>query len=121
MVKEVDIILHVVDDKGIGIDGLAIRDEEKITAYSVNVIEEKESKFHDDFTYTLGPVTNVSQSGWYSLSQRWGPNYLLAPPPPGTCHITIDDGDGSWKTNETECAISSGKVYVMEMMLEPEE
>jgi len=121
MVREVDIILHVVDDKGNGIDGLAIRDEEKIAAYSVNVIEEKQSEFHDDFTYTLGPVTDVSQSGWYSLSQRWGPNYLLAPAPPGKWHITIDDEDGPWKTNETECSISSGQVYVIEMMLEPDE
>lgn len=121
MVREVDIILHVVDDKGNGIDGLAIRDEEKIAAYSVNVIEEKQSEFHDDFTYTLGPITDVSQSGWYSLSQRWGPNYLLAPAPPGKWHITIDDGNGPWKTNETECSISSGQVYVIEMMLEPDE
>jgi hypothetical protein len=107
---EVDIAIRLIDNQTKqGIPNLA----GSIVAYSVNVKNDHESYIHQ-FTYKLGYERNAEEPGWYTLKRRPGPHYELAPPPPGTWAVTIDDGYGPYKPRYLEFDIEKNSAYVME-------
>ena len=119
--KEVNILLHVVDEEGNGIPDYKIQDIYAVSTDAMNWIDEKgedETKGRDThyFQYILGSsdcMNDNGEIGWYSLETRHIAEgysdplakYKKAPCPPGNWEIHID-------ANEYYLSYENKDVYV---------
>jgi hypothetical protein len=101
--RQIDILVHVIDENGNGVEGLQSYYNEYgilegyIHAHNIDAYRELDSDpivGKDQFTYYLGPTADMDEPGWYSLS-TWNHEdiinpYLRAPLAPGCWNITIE-------------------------------
>ena len=101
--REIDIVLHVVDQQGNGIDNLTI--------WAIN--SDVPSEYEDKFNFKVKNAYGIQEEGWYALSSRDWENRTQPPCPPGFWEISIPaqeannkiyDGLGKFRTYEIQNA-----------------
>lgn len=127
--REVDIIIHVVNETGVGIPNLH-NTQGGILAKNKNAIvrckEEGDKGVFDSqkFQYKMRPIKgNTSEQGWYSLSNRIEFDederssmlkYKQAVCPPGLWNISIDGGDIYNSTKIEEFNVLTADVVILD-------
>ncbi len=119
LIREVDIVVHVVDkDDGRGVNGLEIH------ARSINATERCSEDQKEKFEYDL-PAASYMGDGYYALSSRdRETKYLKAPPPPGLYEIWIPSEQFvnqkiyEGYTHVTLYPIPDAQCYTLEVILE---
>jgi hypothetical protein len=127
--REVDIIIHVVNETGVGIPDLH-NSMGGILAQNKNAIDKcvgeggKGAFDTQKFKYKMKPIQgNTSEEGWYSLSNRYEfdedeksavKKYEQAVCPPGLWNITIDGGDIYKKREIPEFNVLTADVVILD-------